>query len=78
MIYDNLEQNNGKISTGIFGIEYNDTNKYQTSIPDAKAKLQHGRYEFYGIKWWHCRNSLKTYDRVTSKFNAHVNKMKGK
>lgn len=32
MIYDHLEQNNGKISKGIFGIEYNDTNKYQTSI----------------------------------------------
>lgn len=62
MIYDHLEQNNGKISKGIFGIEYNDTNKNQTSIPDAKAKLQHGRYEFYGIKWWHCRNSLKTYE----------------
>ena len=65
MIYDNLEQqNNGKISKGIFGIEYNDTNKYQTSIPGAKAKLQHGRYEIYGIKWCHCRNSLKTYEYV--------------
>ena len=34
MIYDNLEQNNGKISKGIFGIEYNDTNIYQTRRPN--------------------------------------------